>query len=130
MQSKTCLILDDESSVRAYVKAILERELFQTLEAEDGIQALRMVEKLGDLLDLIVSDIKMPGGDGVTFVCSVRESFPVLPIILISGYAELELQRHPSVSFEFVRKPFLPPTLLIAIEKATKMMKLRRKREL
>jgi CheY-like chemotaxis protein len=126
VQSKTCLIVDDESSVRAYVKAILEREQFQTFEAQDGIQALRIVDKLGDLLDLIVSDIKMPRGDGVTFVCAVRESFPVLPIILISGYAELELQRHPSTSFELVHKPFLPPALLRAVENATNMMKLRR----
>lgn len=125
MQSKTCLIVDDESSVRAYVKAILEREQFQTFEAQDGIQALRLVEKLGDLLDLIVSDIRMPGGDGVTFVSSVRESFPILPIILISGYAELERPEHPGASFEFVQKPFLPPALLMAVENATKNMKLR-----
>ena len=125
MQSKTCLIVDDESSVRAYVKAILEREQFQAIEAEDGIQALRLVEKLGEVLDLIVSDINMPNGDGVTFVCSVRESFPVLPIILISGYADHELQWHPSTSFEFVQKPFFPPALLRAVENATKNMKLR-----
>lgn len=125
MQSKTCLIVDDESSVRAYVKAILEREHFQTFEAQDVIQALRLVEKLGDLLDLVVSDIKMPGGDGVTFVCSVRESFPILPIILISGYAEPERQEHPSTSFEFLQKPFVPHALLRAVENATKMMKLR-----
>ena len=125
MQSKTCLIVDDESSVRAYVKAILEREHFQTFESQDGIQALRLVEKLGDLLDLVVSDIQMPGGDGVTFVCSVRESFPKLPIILISGYAEPERQEHPSTSFEFLQKPFFPPALLRAVENATKMMKLR-----
>ena len=128
--SKTCLIVDDESSVRAYVKAILEPEQFQTLEAEDGIAALRIVEKLGDLLDLIVSDIKMPGGDGVTVVSSVRELFPALPIILVSGYAELEPQRHPTTCFEFVQKPFRPATLLGAIENATRMMKLRMKRQL
>jgi two-component system cell cycle sensor histidine kinase/response regulator CckA len=125
---KTCLIVDDESSVRAYVRVVLEQEQFRTFEAEDGIQALRLVEKLGDALDLIVSDINMPNGDGVTFVCCVRELFPVLPIILISGYTDQEL--HSSIFFEFVRKPFLPVTLLTAIDNATKMMKLRTRREL
>jgi len=95
-------------------------------EADDGIQALRLVEKIGDLLDLIVSDITMSGGDGGTFVCSVRESFPVLPIILISGNAQLEPPRYPSTSFEFIQKPFLPDTLLTAIGNSTKNMKLRR----
>jgi DNA-binding NtrC family response regulator len=110
------------------VKAVLEQEQFRTFEAEDGIQGLRLVEKLGDVLDLIVSDINMPNGDGVTFVCAVRESFPVLPIILISGYLDHEL--NSNISFEFVRKPFLPATLLTAIDNAMKMMKLRTRREL
>ncbi len=124
MSSRICLIVDDEPSVRAYVKAILEREQFQTIEAEDGIRGLRWVEKLGDALDLIVSDVEMPGADGLTFVCSVRESFLALPIVLISVCAERE--EHPSTSFEFVQKPFRPAALLTAIENATKKMKLRR----
>jgi two-component system cell cycle sensor histidine kinase/response regulator CckA len=128
LPSKSCLIVDDESSVRAYVKAVLEQEQFRTFEAEGGIQALRLVEKLGDALDLIVSDINMPNGDGVTFVCAVRESFPVLPIILISGYTDHEL--NSTISFEFVRKPFLPATLLTAIDNAMKNMRLRTRREL
>jgi two-component system response regulator HydG len=89
-----------------------------------------LVEKLGDVLDLIVSDIKMPNGDGLTFVCSVRELLPVLPIILMSAYAEPERQEHPSTSFEFLQKPFFPPALLKAVENAKKNMKLRTQREL
>ena len=91
---------------------------------------LRLVEKLGDVLDLIVSDIKMPNGDGLTFVCSVRELLPVLPIILMSAYAEPERQENPSTSFEFLQKPFFPPALLKAVENAKKNMKLRTQREL
>ena len=127
MTPRTCLIVDDESSVRAYVKSILERQHFQTFEAQDGIQGLRLVENLGDALDLIVGDVHMPGGDGLTFVCSARELFPALPIVLISGYAEPEEHRRLSTPFEFIQKPFLPDTLLTAIENATTKVKLRRK---
>jgi DNA-binding NtrC family response regulator len=126
MPFKTCLIVDDEAPVRGYVKTVLETAHFQTFEAGDSIQAMRWVEKLGDALDLIVSDIEMPGGDGVTFVSSVRESFPALPIILISGYPDREPSKHPSTSFEFIQKPFPPETLLIAIEKAGKLMESRK----
>ena len=42
MQLKTCLIVDDDSSVRDYVKVILEREQYRTIEAENGVQALRL----------------------------------------------------------------------------------------
>jgi DNA-binding NtrC family response regulator len=126
---RSCLIVDDEPSIRGYVKAILEPEKYQAFEAENGVEALKMVEKLGEILDLVVSDVRMPGGDGISFVCAVRESFPKLPIVLISAYAEIEIQRHRSTAFEFVQKPFVPATLLKAIEDARKMMELRAKWE-
>jgi two-component system cell cycle sensor histidine kinase/response regulator CckA len=124
---RTCLIVDDESSVRAYVKSILEREHFRTFEAPDGLRGLRMVENLGDALDVIVGDVQMPGGDGMTFVCAARELFPALPIVLISGYPEPERHKRLSTPFEFIQKPFLPDALLTAVENATKKMELRRK---
>ena len=127
MRPQICLIVDDESSVRAYVKAILVRKQFQIIEAENGIQGLQLAQKLGDALDLIVSDIQMPNGDGFTFVCAVRESLPTLPIVLISGFADSEQTKHPNTSFEFVQKPFSPTTLLSAIDSATNAMKRRKK---
>jgi DNA-binding NtrC family response regulator len=124
---QTCLVVDDESSVRAFLRAILERNQFQVIEAEDVGQAAQAVQNLGDGIDLIVTDIRMPGGDGITFAASVRESFPLLPIILISGYTEPPWKRYPSTSFVFVPKPFLPATLLSAIAKAKETMALRKR---
>ncbi|SPE43217.1 Two component, sigma54 specific, transcriptional regulator, Fis family (fragment) [Candidatus Sulfopaludibacter sp. SbA3] len=118
MPPKKCLIVDDQESVRGYLRAILEDE-FQTVEAEDGIQGLRLVEKLGSELDLIVTDIQMPTGDGMTFACSVRESFPALPIVLVSGYVGSYERACRGTSFTFVKKPFPPEALLTAIASAT-----------
>jgi CheY-like chemotaxis protein len=126
MSPKLCLVVDDESSVRTFIRAILEDEQFQTYEAENGVEALRLVEGLSDGLDLIVCDIQMPGGDGLTFVSAVRESLPALPIILMSGTSTPERQAYPSTAFEFIQKPFLPETLLAAIESATRKMSFRR----
>ena len=93
---------------------------FQILEAEEGVQGLRIAEKLGDALDVIVSDIQMPGGDGLTFVCAVREFLPTVPIVLISSYAEpLQFQK---TSFQFLSKPSLPAALITAIEHAIAAM--------
>lgn len=77
--AKICLVVDDEDAVRGYVRMTLEREGFKTIEAASGIEALRLVEKLGDAVDLIVSDIKMPDGDGITFVCAAREQIRWCP---------------------------------------------------
>jgi two-component system cell cycle sensor histidine kinase/response regulator CckA len=127
MANKNCLVVDDEPSVRAYMRTILERDQFQVIEAENGVQAAKTVQELGDAIDLIVTDIYMPGGDGLTFASSVRESFPLLPIILVSGYGDPPWKRFPSTSFGFVPKPFLPATLLAAVAKANETMALRKK---
>ena len=103
------LVVDDEPAVRKFISAILQREHFQTVEAGDGAHGLRIVQELGDEVALIVSDIHMPNGDGVTFAQSVKAEFPAVPIILVSGQAE----RHPE--FGFVRKPFQPSALLNAV---------------
>jgi two-component system, cell cycle sensor histidine kinase and response regulator CckA len=103
------LVVDDEPSVRRYVSAILEREHFEILEAEDGARALQVVNQLGGGLDLIVSDIQMPNMDGVSFAQAVKDSFPEMPVILVSGYAEA------GSGFEFVEKPFSPGALLKAV---------------
>ena len=127
MPNKTCLVVDDESSVRVYIRTILERNQFQVIEAENGQEAARVVQQLGDTVDVIVTDIYMPGGDGLTFASSVRESFPLLPIILVSGYGDPPWKRFPSTSFGFVPKPFLPATLLAAIAKENETMAMRKK---
>ena len=106
MPFKTCLIVDDEQAVRRYLRAILEQRGFHAVEADGGIQGLSLVEELGDGLDLIVSDVRMPHGDGLTFACAVRESFPTLPIVLVSGYTGSERQPEPSTSIEFIQTPF------------------------
>jgi DNA-binding NtrC family response regulator len=105
------LVVDDEPSVRRYVSTILQREDFRTLEAEDGAHALRIVHELDGGVDLIVSDIQMPNGDGLSLAHAVEKSFPAVPVILVSGNAE------PDGGFEFVQKPFLPGTLMKAVRR-------------
>jgi CheY-like chemotaxis protein len=109
MGQRISLVVDDEPAVRKYITAILNGEHLQTVEAEDGTDGLRIVRERGDDVALIVSDIQMPNGDGVTFAHAVKAAFPALPIILVSGGAE------PGPEFGFIRKPFLPGTLLKAV---------------
>jgi two-component system cell cycle sensor histidine kinase/response regulator CckA len=105
------LVVDDEPSVRRYMSTILQREDFRTLEAQDGAHALQIVQELGGGVDLIVSDIQMPNGDGLSFAQAIKATFPAVPVILVSGNAR------PDADFEFVKKPFLPATLLSVVRK-------------
>ena len=94
------LVVDDDSAVRTYITSILDSENFETLEAADGNRALELVRVLDGDVDLMVTDIQMPGGDGISLARAVRASYPSVSIILVSGCAE------PDDRFEFVEKPF------------------------
>jgi CheY-like chemotaxis protein len=115
MSNKKSLVVDDDPSVRKFIKAVLQTDGYQTSEAENGVQALALLRKLCGAVDLLVSDIKMPLMDGIALACSVRAEFPAIPIILVSGYAASE---HGSCAdYEFLQKPFFPATLLALVKK-------------
>src|SRR5271154_5268839 len=105
------LVVDDEPKIRTYIKAVLRRECFETLEAEGGNQALEIVNVVRGAVDLIVTDLQMPKGDGLSFANAVRKAFPSLPIVLLSGRTK------PDTVFEFVEKPFTAQTLARVVRK-------------
>lgn len=118
MSQKLALVVDDEPSVRKFITAVLRSNGFQTIEAENGVQALEVLRKLDNAVDLLVSDIQMPILDGIGLACSVRAEFPAIPVILVSGYSDLQ-QANRLHGFEFVPKPFSPATLLKTVKKVT-----------
>jgi len=101
------LVVDDDPSIRRYITTILQQEDFQTIEAGDGVQGRQIVQELGEGLDLIITDVQMPNRDGLSFAHAVKESFPEVPIILVSGHGEptekfdgfVEKNRSTPVSF-------------------------------
>jgi DNA-binding NtrC family response regulator len=119
MPTRICLLVDDEPAIRTYLRTILEREELQCLEADSATQALGIVKHMEGRLDLIVTDIRMPGDiDGIDLAYSVRNSFPAIPVILISGYGDEESLRTAAAKFRFIQKPFAMDTILKAIRSA------------
>jgi two-component system, cell cycle response regulator CpdR len=108
MRPAIALVVDDEPSVRHYIGMVLRGDGIQTLEAASGTEGLHLVCELQGQLDLIVSDIQMPDGDGNWLACSVAKEYPAIPCLLVSGVE----QRHASVNAGFLQKPFLPAELL------------------
>ena len=113
MRDGVCFIVDDKPVIRKYLRRILERIEIQSLEADNAVEALRLLQKLGGQVDLLITDIKMPGEmDGIDLAYSVQNSFSSLPVILISGFVD----KVPA-GFTYIRKPFMPDELLKAIDK-------------
>jgi len=108
------LVVDDEPGVRLLACQTLQRAGYAALEAEDGAQAVEVLERYGGVVALVVSDIRMPKLDGIELEQICRERWPALPVILMSGevtrdwVARLVRQgAHP-----VLRKPFLGDTLV------------------
>ncbi len=117
MRETVILLVDDDQSVRQFVKWLLHEEGFQTIEAGDGIEAFNLIEEFGKDIALLLTDIKMPRMDGVSLAESVRELFPRMPILLMSGYADSDALERLMTGCVVLQKPFLPDTLIQAVQK-------------
>ena len=101
--SGTILLVEDEDMVRAVAERALTRQGYRVLTAANGEEALEVLAQ-GEPVDLLISDVMMPTMDGPTMVRHARETFPDLPILFMSGYAEEQLRR----SIDLDRVAFLP----------------------
>jgi two-component system, cell cycle sensor histidine kinase and response regulator CckA len=118
--SGTILLVEDEAMVRAVAERALTRNGYTLLVAESGEAALEILEREEEI-DLMISDVVMPGMDGPTTVRAARASRPDLPILFISGYAEEQLRKSIDIAnVAFLPKPFSVRQLGEAVRDALK----------
>ncbi|WP_374297385.1 response regulator [Sphingomonas sp.] len=102
----TVLLVEDEDMVRAVAERALTRQGYTVKAAEHGEAALEMLAAM-DKPDLLISDVVMPTMDGPTMVRQVRQRYPDLPVLFMSGYAEEQLRRSIDIdNVAFLPKPF------------------------
>ncbi len=110
------LLVEDEDVVRSFAVRALERQGYEVLEAEDGIAALEILDKSGPV-DIVVSDVVMPGMDGPTMLKELRKKDPNIKIIFVSGYPNEAFQKAlGEESFAFLPKPFSLPQLAAKVK--------------
>lgn len=104
----TVLLVEDEDAVRSFAVRALAGRGYRVLEAESGEQALTMIDGEAATIDLLVSDVVMPGVDGYQLAREVRQKVPSANIILMSGYAEeaLGADLEADSAVHFLAKPF------------------------
>mgnify|MGYP001171036969 FL=1 len=102
---KSILIIDDERSIRATLKEILEFEKYLVETAVDGIEGYKMAEE--NNFDLIFCDIKMPKIDGIETLKKIVENNILSPVIMISGHGDIEtaVQTLKIGAFDYIEKP-------------------------
>ena len=117
---KTILLVDDEDSVRAIVVKILRRANYTVLEAENGEAALRIADAHPEKIDLLVSDMYMPGLRGPEVAQALAPKRPGLRVLFMSGYADQDSRSGVPVGANFLNKPFSGKELAAAVDAVLK----------
>jgi PAS domain S-box-containing protein len=99
---ETVLVVEDDTNVRQITVSTLEALGFSVREASSGNEAIVMLQNSADV-QIVLSDVKMPGMTGVELARLVKERWPSVNVLLTSGYAEAE---EGVDEFEFINKPF------------------------
>ena len=109
---ETVLVVEDEAPVRRLIVRLLSQEGYDVIEAANGQEALSLLERDG--VDLLLTDVVMPGVGGSALAESLRGSQPGVRVLFMSGYTDDAVVRHGILdpTMPFIEKPFTPNALL------------------
>jgi signal transduction histidine kinase/response regulator of citrate/malate metabolism len=111
--TETLLIVEDDEAVRGLMRTTLERAGYNILEAASGRRAEALFEKRGGLVDLLVTDVVLPGASGPTLFRRLTQTRPGLRVLYVSGHADDAVVAHDHVDpyVELMHKPFTADAL-------------------
>src|SRR5579863_10115304 len=109
MQTPRILVVDDEIAVLKYMVTILRRQGYEVHSASDAPAALKTVEKLSCGLNLLITDIVMPGTSGDELVRSLRRICPFVDVLIVTG--ALPESKKGLLNWPILKKPFRPNSL-------------------
>jgi DNA-binding response OmpR family regulator len=112
--SETILLVEDEDSVRQIVRTVLEQNGYTVLECGNGAEALGTFAQDPEGIDLLITDMVLPGMGGMETADAINRQRPGIGIIIMSEYGEREAGMLDGLSAPgmFIQKPFQPETLL------------------
>ena len=126
---RNILVVDDEQNMQAVIRMILEDAGHAVIAAENGEAALRELDR--QAIDVVLSDLKMPGMGGEEFVRRARAEHPELPIIVITAYGTIRsaVNSIHAGAADYLTKPFEPEALEIAVHNALKLRDIMRENQ-
>jgi PAS domain S-box-containing protein len=112
--TETILLVEDEDAIRDYLLSILKTYHYKVYTAGDGLEALEMYDKHFSEIDVVISDIGLPKLGGEQLAYRLKAKRPQLPIIIVSGYVEPEMDERLQQGglHHILHKPYQLPTLL------------------
>ena len=116
--AETILIIDDEPNIIQSLQGILIDEGLSVITADGGLKALDIIKET--IPDLIILDIWMPDIDGIETLTRIRELYPTVPVIMISGHGTIEtaVKATKLGAYDFIEKPLSLDKVLLAVNNA------------
>ena len=123
MNMETILIVDDEKNYPPILSAVLEDAGFETLSAYSGREALATIEASD--VDLVLTDMKMPGMDGIELLELIKKKDPELPVIVMTAHGSVEkaVEAMQKGAYSYLLKPFDNEQLILYVNKANAMFR-------
>lgn len=114
----TILVVDDEPNYLVVLSELLRDEGLEVFTASDGKAALEVVREVD--LDMVISDMQMPGMDGMALLMEIKKFDKDLPVLIITAYAEIDkaVAAMQAGAFSYLAKPFSNDELIVTIDKA------------
>jgi len=118
MAKKTVLIVDDEEGIRTSLTGIFEDEGFEVVSASSGEEAIRMAREATP--DVVVLDVWLSGMDGIQAMTELIEMHPALPVVIISGHANIELAVKATKmgAYDILEKPLSMEKVILTVQRA------------
>ena len=115
----TILIVDDEKNYLLVLEALLSAEGYETMAAQSANEALRLIDESD--LDLILTDMKMPGLSGMDLLVEAKKRKPEVPVIMMTAYGTIEMavEAMKKQAYDYITKPFQNEELKLTIKKRT-----------
>lgn len=113
----TVLLVDDDRSVRAIVTRFLAKDGVVVITESDGRTALEIGRRYGRVIDLLITDVQMPGQDGITLALELRSLIPNLRVLFITGYWSPRLEVLEQTGMRCLIEPFTERQLISAVRK-------------
>jgi DNA-binding NtrC family response regulator len=116
VQQAKILVADDEQNLRRVLVALLRREGHEVVQAASGLEA---IERLADV-DVVITDLRMPGADGMEVLRTASKSFPHTPVIMITAYGSVgqAVEAIKAGAFDYIEKPFEQEAIRLIVDKA------------
>ena len=114
--NETILIVEDEGSIRKFIKINLERNDFNVLEAESGEEGIEIARK--EKIDIVILDLMLPGIDGFQVCKILRDEYPNLGIIMLTAKSQ-DIDKIMGLEYgtdDYMTKPFNPTELVLRVK--------------